>query len=363
MSFSRVDVRPRTAGSASTIDSSVRSPESSNAAGPPPATANVAPSPVGASASARPASSYTTASAIEPSPARSARSQPSTARFSWPRSPAQLQAASTLLELGHRVREPVAFALELRPAVAERRRGRVEAFDIGRERLAFGLAGRPALPDLPERLLQPRTLPIVRGERAAERLHLGAARGGLLGEAPALVLGIAPGVRRRRELGLRRLELAGAALELLRGLGEPGLEPAQILLERGHPNAPVGLRGDRLPGFGLEPDRAPELELGRGLRGLRLDGRRLRFLERPDGPRALVGRRRDAPVQRVQPLARGGSSREPLVPSLLASVTLVPQVAQPRGRQTDRDAIGLRGQGLVPLGHLGLLAERLQLAT
>src|SRR4029450_713704 len=47
MSFSRVEARPRTAGSASTIDSSVRSPKSSNAAGPPPATASVARSPGG----------------------------------------------------------------------------------------------------------------------------------------------------------------------------------------------------------------------------------------------------------------------------------------------------------------------------
>ena len=273
----------------------------------------------------------------------------------------QLEPALPLLELRDRVGEPVPLALQLGPAIAERRRGRVEAFDVGRERLALRLAGRPALADLPERLLQPRALAIVRGERTAVRLHLGAVRRRLLGQAPALVLGVAPCVRGRRERRLRGLELPGPALELLRRLGEPGLEPPQVLLERRQPRATVGLRGHRLPGLGLELDRAPELELGRGLGRLRLDERRLGLLQRPDGPGALVGRGRDASVERVEPLARGGSARDALVPPFLAPLALVPQVAQPRGRQANGDRVGLRREGLVPLGHLGLLAERLQL--
>ena len=120
-------------------------------------------------------------------------------------------------------------------------------------------------------------------------------------------------------------------------------------------------RGHRLPGLGLELDRAPELELGRGLGRLRLDERRLGLLQGPDGPGAFVGRGRDAPVERVEPFARGGPARDALVPPFLAPLALVPQVAQPRGRQPDGDRVGLRREGLVPLGHLGLLAERLQL--
>ena len=96
---------------------------------------------------------------------------------------------------------------------------------------------------------------------------------------------------------------------------------------------------------------------------MRLDERRLRLLQGPD--RAGRARRpRPRPVRPARPVvrARWCVARAPR-PDFLASIALVPQVAQPRGRHTDRDGIGLRGQGLVPLGHLGLLAERLQLAT
>ena len=190
----------------------------------------------------------------------------------------------------------MALPFEQRAAIGERGGRGVEALDVGRKALAFGLTGGATLPNLTQRLLQPRSLAVVRGERSPERLHLGTVRGRLLGDAPALVLGVAPsgGGRRERHLGL--LELASTALELLRRLREPRLESLQILLERGQPNTEVRLRGEHLTGLGIEVDRSAQLELGGRLGRLGLGERTLRLLERPHGTRAFIGGTRDTLV-------------------------------------------------------------------
>ncbi len=182
-----------------------------------------------------------------------------------------------------------------------------------------------------------------------------------LRDATALLLDLAARLGRGLERPFGVDELPVARHQLGRDVREPALDAPLVVLEGLQPDAAPGLGGQGLPGPGLQLDGAAELELGSGLALLGLAEPALGILQRPDGAGAGVGRRADALVEAVEPLARGLPPGHPLLPAARPASALAVEVAQSRRRELDRDRVGVGGELLVPLGHLRLLPKRLQL--
>ena len=346
---------PRAAGSASTTDSRLRSPAGPCGTGPPEAIARIAPSPSGASASARSPSSYTTASASGPSAATSARSSPASTctrsrsrpiavpavRLQEPRPgrlldvlPARLeQVAAGLVPAVGCPRAPRSCRSSLRrsssscrPALRQRRGLAVDLLDVGLELLALGLGRRRCARGPVVRSSSSRSRSrSYRTRGALQRLDLGAAAGGLLADAPAHVLDLAAVL-----VGLAEAASAvqsssrSRARQLRDDRSTLGLDAGELLVDRVESRGAGGLRRQVLRRRRLRVDgaRGTPARLGPFAWSRPNDGARPRRV-RAIGGRAIVGRLQDLGVERVQPLAgpcrsASPSSQPPFRRSLLA---------------------------------------------
>ena len=169
-----------------------------------------------------------------------------------------------------------------------------------------------------------------------------------------MLIGLAERGLRRVQLGLPSGQVRDDALEI-------GVDTRELRVHGVQARRAAGVRGQRRARRGLAVDRVPERPLGVGLVGLHRAEPELRVGERPRRGRPHVGAAEHVGVERVQ--ARTGlmPEREPLVPPSAAPLAFREQPTQARGRELLRQLLRLVRQGLVLLGHLRLLAQRLQL--
>ena len=276
---------------------------------------------------------------------------------------AGLVPAADVLELLHPVDELAALVLEDRPALGQRRGLPVHLLDVGAQILALGVGGGGAIVDLAQGLLEALALPLVAGERALEGLELRAAAGGLLGQVPAHVLDLSAVRVGLAEGGLGLVELPLAQLELGDDAAGLGLETRELLVDGGEAGGAGRLRREVLPRRRLPVDRVAVGVFGDGpRRGGRARGL-LGHREVSRRDRAVVGRLQDVGVEGVQTLPRLGAGGQPFVPAALPPLLLAAQRAEPRGGELAGQVLGLDRELFVPLGHLRLLLERLELAA
>ena len=193
--------------------------------------------------------------------------------------------------------------LELRPPVGERRDLPVHALDVGLEALPLLVERRDPRHDIREAFVQ--TLPFALGRRdaAAERLHLGAAPGGLLAHPSPDVLDLAAALLRLAERLLRAIQLVLAGLELGDDASELLLGACHLPIDAVDARGPRRLRGQVLPRVRLALDGRPERLVGVGALGLGSSERLLGVGEPARGGGAIVGRLQHLPVEPVEQLA------------------------------------------------------------
>jgi hypothetical protein len=275
---------------------------------------------------------------------------------------AGLHRAARVLELLDFGGELVELVLQLGPTLGERRGLRIHQLDVALDRRPLRLDRRHSLADGGQVGLQPFPFPVGAGQGSLERLDLRPTSRRLLADPPAALLDLAPTILIPTERGLGRVERPLLRLEVLDRRGQQPLDPGELLGDGVHPDGARGLRGELGARGRLTIDRLAirllatfAVERGGAEPLLRLGER-----ARRSGARIRGGE--DALVERVQPLPRPGAFLEALVPATAPALLLALKRAQPRRRQQPREAVGLRGQRFVLLGHLRLLLQRLQLA-
>ena len=143
-------------------------------------------------------------------------------------------------------------------------RGVVEGLDLGLEAVAFGLDLGDALAHGGEGLGEPLTLALAGGDRAFQRLDLGAAAGGILADPSTHLLDPAPLLLGFAEPVLGLVELALAQLEFGDHAGELGLHPGELVIDGVEASGATGLRSELLACGGLPRDGGAEPLLGAG---------------------------------------------------------------------------------------------------
>ena len=135
----------------------------------------------------------------------------------------------------------------------------------------------------------------------------------------------------------------------------------ELAVDPVQPRGPRGLGSQVLACGRLSVHRRPERLIGVGASGLGRAERLLGVGERAGGGGAVVGPLQHLSIEAVEQLPGGLARFQPLVPPVLAPVLLTHQRPQTSGRQLARELLGLLGERLVLLGHLGLLLQRFQL--
>ncbi len=270
-------------------------------------------------------------------------------------------AALDVIELLDLLGQGAPFLLELGPAVGERRGLPVHSLDVGLQAFPLLLQRVDTPGDILQTFVQPFPFALGRREAPAERLHLGTSARRLLPHPAAHVLDLPAVLLRHPELLLRSLQLVLAGLELGDDAREILFGPGELAVDSIEPCGSRGLGRQGLACDRLSVDSRPEGLIGIGAFGLGCSERLLRVGEPTGGGGASIGRLEDLPVEAVEQLPGGLARLEALVPPVLAPILLTHQRPQARGRQLARELLGLLGQRLVLLGHLGLLLQRLQL--
>ena len=255
---------------------------------------------------------------------------------------------------------PLGF--QLRTTFREWRGLAVEALDVCLDLLPLRVEAFASLAGHAQLRFEPVVLPFTGRDRSLQRFHLHPAPRGLLPGPPTELVHLTPVLIGGSERAFRVVELPLAVGELFHGPLQIRLDPRELRLDRVEPSRAARLGRELLSRSCLTIEGAPERVVCLGPVGLRGAESELALREVPGGGRPRVRTREHVGVERVQPGACFLPLAHALVPAALPAVALREQAPEACRGELPGELLGLLGQRLVLLGHLGLLAQWLQLS-